>query len=384
MCFFRTIFFLFFSLLLTACASFTGIGDSNAPAPAALVAFQPQFNTATLWSKRIGYGVKNDYLKLGPVVDGRVFAADADGDVTAVDAQSGRVYWQFNTHSSITSGPTVANGLVVVGTNDAQVIALNEISGTQIWRIKIPNALLAAPQISGGRVIVRTVDGKLCALSAQNGQLLWTYDHGSPSLILRVNSVPQVSGNIVVAGFADGKMGAYTLDRGKLLWEQTIAYPQGAGQANQMVDVAADPVIAGNVIFVATYQGKIAALSLSTGNILWQQNISTYTGLVLGPRFLFVTDAQGTVWAFDRRTGRVAWHQTQLANRGLTAPVLMGNNIVIADAEGYVHWLSQTDGRFVSRVLVDKNKTIVAPPAVFGGQVFIATTDGYLFALQSV
>lgn len=381
--FFRLIIALFLALTLSACESFlTGAGSSNAPKPTALVAFQPEFNAQPVWSTRIGFGMYKDYLKLGPVVDNRVFVADASGKVTATNAQSGGKLWQVNTKASITSGPTVGAGLVIVGTADAQIVALNEMTGAQVWRVKLPNAVLAAPQISAGRVLVRTVDGKLCALATQNGQLLWMYDHGSPTLILRVNSVPQVADDKVIAGFADGKLAAYSIDQGKLLWEQTIAYPQGAGQAAQMVDVAADPVIAGDVIFVATYQGKIAAVALQTGQVLWQRDISTYTGLVLGPQLLYVTDAQGGVWAFDRRSGDVIWHQTQLLNRQLTAPVLMGNAVMVADVEGYLHWLSQQDGHLVGRVLAAKGKNIVAAPAVLGNMVYVATTDGHLFAVR--
>jgi outer membrane protein assembly factor BamB len=378
--------FRFFCLLLTiplsACNILYGVGSSNAPPPAPLVNFQPQLTTQNLWSTRVGYGIDKDYLKLGPIVDNKIFVADADGRVAAIDTQSGDKSWQTNTKTSITSGPTVGNGLVVVGTVDAQIIALNENTGQQVWRVKLPNALLAAPQISQDRVLVRTVDGKLCSLAVQDGHILWMYDHGSPDLILRVNSVPQVMGNVVVAGFADGKLAAFSLSQGGLLWEQTIAYPQGVGQAQQMVDVAADPVIAGGVIFVATYQGKVAAVSLQSGQILWQKDISTYTGLALGSQLLYVTDAQGTVWAFDRRTGNVAWHQTLLTNRMLTAPVLMGNAVVVADGEGYLHWLSQQDGHFVGRTLVAKEQKIVAPPAVLGNIIYTVTKDGRLFAVR--
>jgi outer membrane protein assembly factor BamB len=381
---FRLFLVLFFGLLLSACAALSGIGSSNAPTPAALVDFQPQFIMQTAWSKNIGASGEKDYLKLGPVVDNKIFSASAAGEVTANNAQTGSKYWQTNTKTAITSGPVATDNLVVVGTADAQVIALNATTGAQVWRSKIPNAVLAAPQISDGRVLVRTVDGKLCALSAETGQLLWTYDHGSPVLILRVNSTPQITEDSVIAGFADGKVAAYTLAQGKLLWEQTIAAPQGMGQARQMVDVAADPIVADGVVYVATYQGKIAALSLATGGVLWQTDISTYTGLVLGPRLLYVTDAEGTVWAFDRYSGNVVWRQTQLANRVLTAPALMDDAVVVADAEGYVHCLSLVDGHLLSRILIDKKKSIIAPPVVLNNIVYVATTDGNLFALRRV
>ncbi len=368
--------------LLCACSIISGIGKDNAPAPTALTSFQPEVSAKQAWSGSVeGSGVK-DYLKLGPVIDNKIFVASPNGEVTAFDANTGARVWENNIHVPITSGPAAGNGLVVVGTSDAQVIALNEGNGAEVWHITVPNALLAAPQIAYDRVIVRTVDGKLVALSLQDGHIIWLYDHGSPILTLRANSVPQIVGNKIVAGFADGKLAAYSLDQGRLLWEQTIAQPQGVTDAAQLVDVVADPVISGDVIFVATYQGKIAAVSLSTGQILWQKDISTYTGLALGRGLLFVTDADSTVWAFNRSNGNVVWKQTQLAYRVITAPVVMDNTLVVADGEGYLHWLSQSDGRTVGRVVVKEKDAIAAPPAVFGNKVYVVTKKGYLSAWQ--
>lgn len=365
------------SSLLSACDVLSGLGKDNAPPPTALVNFQPQMQMQSDWARSVGAGVGKDYLKLGPVLDGRIFVADPNGSVVAFDARTGSRLWQTNTKAPLTSGPSIGNGLVVLGTSDAQVIALNEASGLLVWRTTVPNALLAAPQVAD-KVYVRTVDGKLVALSLQNGQLVWRYDHGASLLTLRVNSMPKVAGNKVIAGFADGKLGAYSTSQGNLLWEQIIATPQGVTDAQQMVDVVADPIIANGIIYVATYQGKIAAVNLANGNIIWQRNISTYTGLALGPKLLFVTDAQGTIWAFNRVTGDVVWRQTQLNYRGLTAPALINGGVVVADSKGYIHIVSQTDGHMLARAYTGNSNGIVAPPVASGNTIYVVTTTGTL------
>ncbi len=370
-------------LILTGCSTLSGLGSDNAPKPAPLLALKNEYAVKTLWTAHAQSGVAKDYLQLGPVAaDGRLFTADAKGKVVALDAHNGRVIWRVNTKAPITSGPAVGQGLVVVGTADAQVIALNEQTGAVSWRVKVPNQVLAAPQISQNRIIITTISGKVCALSSQNGQILWTYDHTAPAMILRGGSLPQVADNKVIVGFSDGKLAAFDLGDGHLIWQQTIAVPQGAAPVQQMVDIVADPVIANGVIYVATYQGKIAAVALQTGQINWLQAISSYTGLVLGAQQVFVTDASGNVWAFARNNGQVLWTQHQLANRQLTAPQLIGNTVVVADGEGYIHGLSTVDGHLMARTLISKNKAILAAPVVVGNTVYVATQNGLVAGVQ--
>lgn len=364
---------------LTGCYS---MGTDNTPSPAPLVKFTPQQTTTKLWSTSIGGGIgEKDYLKLGPVIaNNKIFIADKDGDVSAIDISSGNTLWKIDTKQTITSGPSATSNIVVIATAEPQLIALNPASGAVLWRANLPNQTIAAPKIASDRIIVKTIDGKLIAFATNNGQQLWTYDHGSPTLILRASSSPQVIGNLVIAGFPDGKLIAVSLNQGKFLWDQTVAVPQGATQAEQLVDIAADPVLNNGIVYVATYQGKIAAVNIQTGSILWQQNISTYTGSVLGSNALFVTDAEGDVWAFNRTNGKVIWKQTDLHYRVLTAPELMNNTVVMGDGEGYIHWLAQTDGHLVARALIKEKVAIVAPPVVLGNILFAVTDDGKLTA----
>lgn len=370
--------------LLSGCAFINGLGSDNTPKPSPLVTFKPQFNVNTLWADSAGSGIGVNYLKLGPAANANaVFVADPKGKVTAFAAPNGQQLWRTNIHAHITSGPSIGEGLVVVATADAQVFALNQTTGAIVWHVAVPNQVLAAPQIGQGKVIINTISGKLCALASNNGQQLWVYDHGAPVMILRGSSVPQIVGDKVIAGFADGKLAAFSLDQGTLLWQQTIAVPQGASQVQQMVDIVADPVVANGVIYVATYQGNIAALTLQSGQILWQQHISSYTGLVLGQQQVFITDAQGVVWAFARSNGVVNWRQTQLMNRVLSPPALMNNAIVVADGEGYVHWLSPQDGHFLARVLAVKKQSIFAAPQVVGNVVYVAAKNSDIIALQT-
>ncbi len=364
-------------LFLTGCA---GLGDDNTPMPAPLTAYAFQFQPVLLWSVATGRGMDDDYLRLSPVIqENQIFVASKSGLVTALELKHGHKLWQKNIKQIITSGPAVRERIVVVVTKQPQVIALAADTGDVLWRAILPNQVLAPPAIGEGQVIFKTVDGQVLSLELQTGELLWAYEHGSPTLILRPSSAPQIVGNKVVVGFSDGNLAALNIRNGSLLWERNIVFPQGVTAADQLIDIAADPILSCDVIYIVTYQGQLAAVSLRSGRILWQRNFSSYSGLTIG-NSLYITDNEGGVWAFNRSTGELLWQQQVLRHRGLTAPVIFGNSLVIGDREGYIHWLAQSDGHLLARDLVHDNASIIANPVVDYPLVCILTREGGLSA----
>lgn len=370
----------FAAVNLSACSTIDGwMGNKdNTEPPKPLVAFKPSIKVARMWDVRNGSGTRGAYLDLEPTIrNGRVFTADAKGYITAVNQKNGQRLWQVNTKTDITTGPAVGNGIVVVGTGDAQVIAVNEDSGKVLWKGTASNEVLAKPSISQGKVLVKAIDGKMFALDSSSGKQLWSYDHGAPSLILRASSSPVISGNYVVAGFSDGKLDVLSLATGGLLWQRTIAIPNGGSPVDRMVDIDANPIVSDGVIYVATYQGNIAAVQLNNGSYIWRHKISSYTGLAVGANNVYVSDAQSHVWAFAKDSGGVIWRQNKLEARRVTAPSLMNNAVVVGDAEGYLHWLSPSDGHFLARTRVD-SAGIIAAPIARGNNIYVVTNRGDL------
>lgn len=372
------IFCVFISLLfLTACA---GLGEDNSPMPAPLTAYPFQLQPVLLWSLATGRGMDDDYLRLRPIIqENKIFVASKSGIVTAVELIHGHNLWQRKINQIIISGPAVQEGIVVIVTKQPEAIALAVDTGKVLWRSKLPNQVLAPPAIGEEKVIFKTVDGQVLALGLQTGELLWSYEHGSPMLILRPSSAPQIINNKVVVGFSDGKLAMLNLRNGRLLWERNIAFPQGVTAADQLIDIAADPILSCDVVYVVTYQGQLAAISLLSGRVLWQRNFSSYSGLTVGGS-LFITDAEGKVSAINRSTGELLWQQQALLHRGLTAPVLYGNSLIIGDKEGYIHWLAQSDGHLLARDLVHDNASIIANPVVAYPIICILTREGGLSA----
>lgn len=365
--------------------------EDNAIPPAELVEFMPSLNVAELWSRRIGKGTDKIYLRLSPVYAAqRLYIVDSRGRLQALDATNGREFWSRNAiqkqrfwskgdKAKISAGPGYGEESLLVGTNDGEVFAYRSQDGKFLWRARVSSEILSAPKRAGGTVIVRTLDGKLHALSGENGRRLWVYDREVPSLSLRGTSSPVIKDDMVIAGFDEGRLVALELKTGRLLWEARISTPRGSTDMEQMVDIDSDPIILEGVIYAATYQGQVAAVQQETGRILWTSNLSSYAGFTVDEDFLYVSDHSSHIRAFDRYSGEQIWEQGRLNMRNVTAPARVGDYLVVGDVEGYLHWLDKRTGNFVARTQ-PADAPYIAPPLVVGNILYAFSSDGTLTA----
>ncbi len=353
-------------------------GESNATPPAPLVEFTPLVNVRQGWSERFGKGADEQFLKLEPVViNDRVYVAERRGKVAAFSVAEGKRLWETDTGAAIAGGPGVGDGMVLVGTSGGEVLALSEADGRQLWRARAPSEVLAAPQAAQGVVVVHSGDGNLIALNAADGKKLWSYDRGAPVLSLRGTSPPLMIKDRVIVGFDNGVLAALDLKTGQVEWETTIAVARGRNDLERIVDIDTQPVLRDGTLYVASFQGRVAAVDLDNGQILWNRDLSSYAGVGVDDKNVYVTAADGTMWALDRETGASVWKQEKLKARTSTAPAAMGSYVVVGDVEGYLHWLRREDGQFAARVQVDKSR-LIAPPIVIGGQLLVYSSGGTL------
>ena len=355
-------------------------GEDHALEASELVDFEASGEVDMRWRRRVGSGVDDHFLKLRPVhADGLVFAAGHDGEIVACDAQTGDVVWEVETETPLSGGPGAGEGLVVVGTIDGEVIALDAARGAALWRARVSSEVLAPPLVAREVVVVRTGDGRLFGLARQSGRRIWAYDRTMPVLTLRGTGSPALFEDTVIVGFDGGKVVAISLADGQTRWENSVAVPSGRSELERIVDVDADLLIADDTVYVVTFQGQVTAMDARIGAILWRRDMSSHAGMGLDSANLYVSDDMSHVWALDRSSGASIWRQQRLQGRALGAPVRLGDHVVVADADGYVHWLRREDGQFAARIRVRDG--VLAPPVVAGDAVYVLDRGGTLSAL---
>lgn len=361
-------------VLLPACSYFE---DEDIVKPAKLTTIPQKVQVNTAWENKTGDGTYDQYLKLTPAfVNGKIFTVSYRGILKAVNGKTGNDIWSVKTYQPITSGIAADDQYLFVGTSNGRLLAYRQSDGKFVWQAPVNNDILATPAVAAGKVIAKTVDGQLYAFNAATGEQLWTFEPQKQDLVLRGSSMPKIVGKYVINGLANGQLVALNLNDGQTLWQQTVAEPSGRFTTERMTDIDADPVVIDNVIYIATYQGKIAALSLN-GRIMWQKSLSSYAGLTVNQDAIFAVDAMGHVWALDRHTGDKIWEQEGLNGRRLSTPAVFRNYLVVGDFEGYLHFLSLANGKFLARFRPDRSEIIV-PPMPKGDGLYVMTKAGRL------
>jgi outer membrane protein assembly factor BamB len=359
-------------LLLAACSSPSG------PKPAELPALEGGKQVRVLWSADVGSAER---FAFSPALVGdAVYAAARDGTVRRLDAANGAERWRESMEKKLSGGVGADARTVAVATEEGEVIALDAETGKPRWRARASSEVLAAPAVGQGLVVVRSLDNRVFAFDEQDGKRRWVYQRAAASLIVRSPTGVTLAGDLAFAGFSGGKLAAIALSSGNLVWEATVALPRGATELERVTDVVGEPAVQGREVCAAAYQGRVACYEAASGRQIWGRELSSLTGLSLDARYAFVSDESGTVHALDRTNGRSIWKQDRLAYRQLSLPASAGEALAVGDLEGYVHFLSRESGAFVGRYATGGGAVRVPPAAVRSG-VLVQTQNGGLYAL---
>jgi outer membrane protein assembly factor BamB len=188
-----------------------------------------------------------------------------------------------------------------------------------------------------------------------------------------------IGNEVIVTGFAGGRFGMIAIANGGLVWETPISFPKGFSEIERLNDVTARPSMEGEIICAVSYQGRIGCGQARTGNLLWFKDYSSYTGTAQSASMVFSANEKSHVTAFATKDGSPVWENTQLTFRGLGEPLAIGKVVLMGDAQGYLHALSQAGGEMLARVRHDSSPITAAPIAV-GGLILVQSQGGKLAA----
>ncbi len=337
-------------------------------------------HTQVAWTNN-AVSKQEPFLKLTPfITEEAIYAADSKGNLSAIDKATGKTLWHKKSSEKLLAGPTVTNNLVLVATNKATVLAYEATKGDFLWQAKVPSRIAAPANGTDGIILVHTVDGTISALNATNGESLWQVEQSTPPLSLHFGSKPVISGQTVLVGLSSGKLIAINLNNGMIEWERALTLPRGRSELQRMVDISADPIVIGNVVYAINYQGKLAALSVTSGELFWERDISSYQNIAASEKGLYVTDIEHNLWAIDRHNGLTLWKQTALKDRYITGPAVVNDVLAVADREGYIHFVDQEHGHIIGREKVGGK--IVQTPLAFADKLLVGSNKGKLTALS--
>ena len=377
---------------LTACSSTEDESTRVADLPEIESAFEPE----VLWSQSVE-GVDHYYSRIKPFVAyDKIFTASRIGDAVAFDLATGDEIWSTDlsdikgergffdsrTPALLNGGPVAGGKKVFYGSENGILYTLDAETGELLWQANVKGEIVAAPAYDNNVVIVNTVAGILKAFDANTGEALWQVDQEVPPLTLRGTSAPTIALGGAIVGTANGFLSVYLLDKGQPGWTVEVGEPTGSTELERVIDIDSKAVVVLDKVYAISARGNLVAIELRTGRILWQRQYSSYRQLSIDGNMIYLTDVKGHVYGVDRINGLEKWSQAALTNRQVTGPAVLDDYVVVADFEGYLHWMNKETGEFISQSHVDSSG-IYSTPTVLKNVLYVQSRDGDIEAIQA-
>ena len=361
--------------LLGVCVLVAACSGPSRPKPADIPAVQVLQDMRLKWSTDVG--PINFPLLLSPAGQ-RVAVANAKGQVSLLDASSGKDLWRTSLNTPIAAGVGTDGQQVALVTRDNQLLALKD--GQIMWRQNLPAQSFTAPLVAGARVFVLTADRVVMAFDGNTGKPLWTQQRTSEPLVLKQAGVLLAFKNTLLVGLS-GRIVALNPDTGVIRWENAVATPRGINDMERLVDMVAPASRAADVVCVRAFQSQLGCVNAEQGQLMWTRAAVGERGLSGNDSMVVSALSNGVVQAWNRANGERLWESERLKYRVLSAPLVTPRGIVLADSGGFVYLLSLADGALLNRIKLPGDE-LAAPPVLVGSQVLMVNKEGRISAYE--
>ncbi len=335
---------------------------------------------ALLWRFRAGAAVSNTPV----VAAGRVFVANAKGEVVAADLQ-GEPLWSVKLtkgtredgtpEEEVIDAPLACfDEVLLIGTADGTLYALDAATGEEKWRYEVDEPILGTPNLlsvpvagegadRAAVVVVSQSDGVLHSVDLADGEPIWKTEGVS-----RCDGSPAVGDGLVVFGSCVAALHVFSAADGKL--ERDIEV--GADS-----EVAGGVAVYGDAVFTGSRSGRVLQANLRTGDILWVNEDSedeVFTTPAVSRDSVVFASSDGYIYALDRETGDRRW--TFDTNGTPSSPVIARDKVVVT-SDGFLHVVRLDDGAPVWSYEVSD---VITGPAVVGRMIIVGSEDGTVTA----
>jgi len=313
--------------------------------------------------------------------------------------QFSRVKWKFQTGGKVISSPAVANGMAFVGSTDGNVYAVDLESGAQKWKFETKVRVTSSPAVSNGTVYFGSYDGNFYAVDAVSGQLKWKFQTGGerrfagrhihgiqpvaetmPDPFDFYLSSPTVWNGAVYFGSGDGNVYALDTASGKLKWK----FHTG--------DVVhASPAIADGKLFIGSWDSFFYALDASNGKEKWrfktgedheiynQVGIQSSAAVMDGVVYFGCRDSN--FYALDAATGQKKWAFNNKGSWVITSPAVADGKVYFATSDTALFYA--LDAKSGAQLFSLKFKwPMFSSPAIAGDLLYMGTHEGKLMAID--
>ncbi len=352
-----------------------------------------------VWMTDIGDGSdKESRLVTAPVVaGGRVFAANTDGEIVALNLKNGDRIWRESIFPRgerslpVSPGLAYASGKLYATDGVGDVLAIDPQTGKTIWRTPIEQPVRTALTVQDGRVFVLTLQDETVALDAQSGAILWRHEGVHESAGLLGAPGPAVEGSVVVATYSSGDVAALRAETGQEAWTDNLT-GLSEFQSRSVTSLSGfrghavldeDHVIVGNV------SSRTLAIHVPSGDRVWQKEFGVLQTPLVSVDSVFLLTPQNQLVALVKGNGKLRWATDLPRYRKPDSredpifwhgPVLAGGRLILAGSNRKMLGIDPKTGKIVSRMSLPG--IVMLPPVVVDNTLLILTDNGKLAAYR--
>lgn len=330
-----------------------------------------------LWSVSAGESFSDDTYSLARpvVVDGVIYSVDKEQFLFAHNIQTKELLFKIKLTDHETcavkaTGIAVHENKIFVALGNGVVTATDK-TGKSIWNVSLSDSLRSAPTVSGTLLFIVTTNNRLYALDTETGKIKWNYKTLESKDVLFGMAQPAVKNNTVVAAFTTGEVSAFDTQSGLLKWSHMLLSPRVYNSILDLSHISASPIIGDNTVYVFNASGKMAALRLTDGKMLFTKETGTVHTPIFNGNALFFIDTHNTLTAINSNNGATFWKtplpqlekETYFLN-----PVLTQSHILIVQNTGKMFAYNAQNGLFSFET--SGPDTLTAPITVDGSILF--------------
>ena len=270
--------------------------------------------------------------------EGLVLLGTTRGNVIALALSDGSEKWRTYLGSEVGSTPVAAQGRVFAQTIDGELVALDAETGEQLWSYSSQVPLLtlrgtSTPVTARDVVYTGFASGKVVALRASNGEPIWEQrvmlPEGRSELerIVDVDSAPLVVGNAIYGQAYQGRMMRIVARDGRPRWEAAVSSFQNLAEGYGQ-------------IYAVEEKDTVTAVDQDRGDVVWQHELlarRSLTAPLAYSNYLVVGDAEGYLHVMAQRDGRMMG-RAKVGGKGLRTPfTLADGTFYVLDNSGGLH-----------------------------------------------
>jgi outer membrane protein assembly factor BamB len=334
------------------------------------------------------------------VVGDALYFVSSAGSLVALDIQTGQPKWVYaieyerkfeakNLHGYpsaaqtipdawdiFTSSPAVANGKVYFGSGDGNVYAVDAQTGAVVWKFPTKDVVHSSPAIVNNIIYIGSWDSYLYAIDADTGQEKWSFKSGEDNTVhnqVGFQSSPAVVDGTVYIGCRDAHVYAIDAATGRKRWD----YPTNKSW------VIGTPAVRDGMVYVGTSDSsRFMALDAKTGRLRFDFKAGAYvfSSAALAGDLAYVGDHNGRLYAIDAKTGKLAWaFQTEASKKD---PMKILNPEGTLNQEAFAPVFGDFEDMYIDFYRFISIGAIMSSPVVDKGVVYFGSTDGNLYALR--